>query len=139
MRISACLSVVALVGSMLFAVNVPVSRAEDAKPYQPSAGDEVVIYTHRFKAEDFEKGVQRVEEGFTAAQKALGKSRLNYFLVNPSNYEVVVVSFFGKDANVDEWHKYVGRLDLLKELEPMRREPMILQRHQLHAVTSTAK
>ena len=139
MRISACLTVVALVGSMLFVADAPRSRAEDATRYQPSAGDEVVIYTHRFKAEDFEKGVQRVEEGFTAAQKALGQTRLNYFLVNPANYELVVVSFFGKDASVDEWHKYVGRLDLLKELEPLRREPLILQRHKVHAVTTATK
>ena len=139
MRISVCLTVVALVGSLLLVAHAPGSRAEDAPRYQPSAGDKVVIYTHRFKAEEFEKGVQRVEEGFTAAQKALGQTRLNYFLVNPSNYEVVVVSFFGKDANVDDWHKFAGRLDLLKELEPMRREPLILQRAQVHAVTSATK
>jgi len=29
--------------------------------------------------------------------------------------------------------------NLLKELEPMRREPMILQRFQVHAVTMTGK
>ena len=73
--------------------------------YQPAPSDEVVIYTHRFKAEEFEKGVKRVEEGFTQAQKALGQTRLNYFLVSPSNYEVVVVSFFSKETSVEEWHK----------------------------------
>ena len=50
-----------------------------------------------------------------------------------------MVSFFSKETSVEEWHKYVGRLDLLKELEPMRREPMILQRFQVHAVTLTGK
>ena len=138
MRISACLTVAAFVASMLLLAPAPGARAEDAH-YQPAPPDEAVIYTHRFKAEEFEKGVKRVEEGFTAAQKALGQTRLNYFLVNPSNYEVVVVSFFSKETSVEEWHKYVGRLDLLKELEPMRREPMILQRFQVHAVTLTGK
>ena len=138
MRISACLTIAAFVAAMLLLAPAPGARAEDAH-YQPAPPDEVVIYTHRFKAEEFEKGVKRVEEGFSAAQKALGQTRLNYFLVNPSNYEVVVVSFFSKETSVDEWHKYVGRLDLLKELEPMRREPMILQRFQVHAVTTTGK
>ena len=139
MRIGACLTVAAFAVATLFAVTAPAARADDAAHYQPAAPDEVVIYTHRFKAEEFDKGVERVEQGFTAAQKALGQTRLNYFLVNPSNYEIVVVSFFSKDTSVEEWHKYVGRLDLLKELEPMRREPLILQRFQVHAVTETSK
>jgi hypothetical protein len=139
MRIGAYVMFAAFAVATYFAVNPPSARADDAAHYQPAAPDEVVIYTHRFKAEDFDKGVQRVEQGFTAAQKALGQTRLNYFLVNPSDYEIVVVSFFSKDTSVEEWHKYVGRLDLLKELEPMRREPMILQRYQVHAVTMTSK
>ena len=139
MRISACLTVAAFVAAMLLMLPAPGARADGAAGYQPAPPDEVVIYTHRFKAEEFEKGVKRVEEGFTQAQKALGQTRLNYFLVNPSNYEVVVVSFFSRETSVDEWHKYVGRLDLLKELEPMRREPLILQRFQVHAVTMTGK
>jgi hypothetical protein len=139
MRIPACFPVAAFVASMLLLAPAPGARADGTAGYQPAPSDEVVIYTHRFKAEEFEKGVKRVEEGFTQAQKALGQTRLNYFLVNPSNYEVVVVSFFSKETSVEAWHKYVGRLDLLKELEPMRREPLILQRFQVDAVTTTGK
>jgi hypothetical protein len=139
MRIPACFTIAAFVASMLLLAPASGARADGTAGYQPAPPDEVVIYTHRFKAEEFEKGVQRVEEGFTQAQKALGQTRLNYFLVNPANYEVVVVSFFSKETSVEAWHKYVGRLDLLKELEPMRREPLILQRFQVHAVTMTAK
>ena len=111
--------------------------AQDPPAQAPAAGDEVAVYTHRFNAEDFEQGVKLVEEGFTAAQSQMGQTRLNYFLVNPLTYEVVVVSFFGEGESVDDWHKYMGRLDVLERLAPLRREPLALERYQVHAVTAT--
>ena len=111
--------------------------AEDAPSFLPSKGSEVVIYSHHFKAENFEEGLKLVEDGFTAAQLKMGQTRRNYFLVNPSTYDVVVVSFFGENESVNEWHKFMGRLDVLEKLAPMRREPLELERYTLDAITTT--
>ena len=113
------------------------SMAQDRPIHAPAAGDEVVVYTHRFNAKDFEQGAKIVEEEFTAAQSRMGQTRLNYFLVNPERHDVVVVSFFGKDESVDEWHEYMGRLDVLDRLAPLRREPLAFERYQVRAVTET--
>jgi hypothetical protein len=118
------------------AMLLPASGVMAEEAYSPAKGDEVVVYTHRFKAENFVEGVKLVEEGFTSAQAAAGQTRRNYFLVNPTNYEIIVVSTFAPGSGVDEWHKFMGRLDLLKTLEPMRSEPLKLQRYTLDAVTS---
>jgi hypothetical protein len=126
----------ALVGAMLFGGGSAVATAEDAS-FTPASGGEVVVYTHRFKAENFEEGVRIVEDGFTAAQREMGQVRLNYFLVDSSNHEVVVVSFFGDEESVDEWHKFMGRLDVLEKLEPLRREPLKLERFTIHAITTS--
>ncbi len=125
----------ALAFSALLLAGIGVAKAEDA--YVPANGDEVVIYSHHFKAENFEEGLKLVEDGFTAAQAKMGQTRENFFLVNPTTYDVVVISFFGKGGSVDEWHKSMGRLDVLKQLEPMRREPLELQRLTLHSVTTS--
>jgi hypothetical protein len=77
-------------------------------------------------------------QNLTAAQKAADQTRRNYFLVNPTTYEMVVVSFFAPGSSVDEWHKFSGRLGVLKQLEPMRSEPMKLRRYTVDAVTNVA-
>jgi len=97
----------------------------------------VVIYTHRFTAEGFEAGLKLVKEGFTAAQVQMGQVRQNYFLVSPSTYDVVVVSFFAENQSVDEWHKFMGRLDILEKLQPLRREPLELKRLSVDAITTS--
>ena len=117
-------------------VAAPALRAEDKMEFAPAAGHEVVIYTHRFKQENFEAGLKLVEEGFTAAQTKLGQTRKNYFLVDPAKHDVVVVSFFGENMSVEEWHDFVGRLDVLQQLEPMRREPLEVERFTVDAVTT---
>lgn len=106
-------------------------------PTFAAKGNEVVIYSHHFKPENFAAGLKLVEDGFTAAQAEMGQTRQNYFLVNPSTYHVVVVSFFAKEESVDDWHEFKGRLDILGQLEPMRREPPELERFTLDAVTTS--
>lgn len=126
----------AVVGATLLAGGGSVTIAQDAS-FVPAKGGEVVVYTHRFKAENFEEGVKIVEDGFTAAQREMGQVRRNYFLANPSTYDVVVVSFFGENESVDEWHKFMGRLDILDKLEPLRREPLKLERFTVDAITTS--
>lgn len=103
----------------------------------PTKGNEVVIYSHHFKPENFNEGLKLVKEGFTNAQAKMGQTRHNYFLVNPETHDVVVVSFFGKDESVDEWHAFVGRAEVLQKLQPMRRSPMDLERFTVDAITDT--
>ncbi|MEI9901518.1 MAG: hypothetical protein WDN31_16835 [Hyphomicrobium sp.] len=102
--------------------------------YLPQKGDEVVVYTHKFKAENYAEGMKLIEEGFPAAQAKAGQTRRNYILTDPSNYEVILVSFFAPGSNVDEWHKFVGRSDVLKQLQPMWSEPQRVERFILEGV-----
>jgi len=128
------LSVAAII--LAAAVSATGAGAADMPAYAPAPGNEVVVYTHHFKPESFEAGVKLVEEGFTEAQAKLGQTRKNYFLVNPESHDVVVVSFFGEGMDVEEWHAYVGRLDVLKDLDPMRREPLEVERFKVGAITT---
>lgn len=120
--------------SLLFASAAVPAIADEVFP---AKGNEVVIYSHHFKPENFAEGLKLVEDGFTNAHLKLGQTRHNYFLVNAETHDVVVVSFFGKDESVDEWHAFVGRSEVLKKLEPMRRSPLELQRFTVDAITTT--
>lgn len=37
---------------------------------------------------------------------------------------------------VEEWHSFVGRPDVLKALDPIRREPLEVGRFKLDAITT---
>ena len=112
-------------------------QAQDATPYAPVERDEVVIYTHHFLPERFEAAKQIVAEGFTVAQNDMGQSRHNYFLEDPANHSIVVVSFYQAGESVDEWHDFAGRLETLDKLEPLRSEPMTVERYTVYAITNT--
>jgi hypothetical protein len=124
-----------VIAAAVFA-SAPAVRAEDKAEYKPAKGNDVVIYTHHFKPDTFAAGLKLVEEGFTAAQAKMGQTRKNYFLVNPDTHDVVVVSFFDEGMSVDEWHKFVGRLDVLEQIEPMRREPLEVEPFTVDAITA---
>jgi len=126
-----------LTSAMVVLGAASASFAQDAPSYLPQEGDEVVIYTHKFNAEHFAEATDIVVDEFTGAQAELGQTRRNYFLVNPTTYEVVAVSFFEGDESVDEWHGFMGRLETLDKLEPLRSAPMTLERYQVYRVTDT--
>jgi len=128
----------AAVLAVLLSVASNPAWAEEATSYQPVKGDEVVVYIHRFKPEDYKKGRDLVEEGFSAAISQHGKARRTFFLENEASYEVMAVSFFHSSSPVEEWHDSQERKDVLEKLEPLRREPLIIQRYKLglHHVTN---
>lgn len=103
--------------------------AQDAGDGPTRIGAEVVIYTHLFSPDDYEAGRDLVVNGFSAAIQEADYERMTVFLENPDDHEVVAISFFGDEASVEEWHEFTGRLDVLEELEPLRREPMKLQKY----------
>lgn len=129
--LSLSLLAVALVWAGLAAA--PAAAAED---YQPAVGDEVVVYTHRFKPENYDEGLALVRDGFTAAQAEAGQTRRNYFIVNPTTFEVMVISYFAGGSDVDAWHRFMGRLDVLDKLAPMRSEPIEIRRYTLEGITT---
>ena len=134
MGLSRFVAVCAFAASVGFA-GLPAFAAET---YSPQKGDEVVVYTHKFKAENYEAGLKLVEEAFPAAQAKAGQTRRNYILVNPTDHEVTLISFFAPGSSVEEWHKFMGRLDVLKQLEPMRSEPLKLERFKLESIADVA-
>ena len=131
------IAIAALALTASLALGAVPSYAEQAQGYVPAQGDEVVIYTHHFKAENFEEGLKLVREGFVAAQKTAGHTRVNYFLFNRTSYDVVVISYFEPRSDVDAWHRHSARLGVLEKLAPMRRAPLELERFQLDSVRTT--
>ena len=108
--------------------------AGEAPAYLPVRGDAVVVYTHLFNPDDFEEGRMLVEDGFIKAMTDMGEKRRTYFLVGAPNRKVVVVSFFAEGVSVDEWQAFAGRLDVLEKLEPLRSEPLKIERFDLDLV-----
>lgn len=110
--------------------------AGDAPAYVPQKGDEVVVYTHHFKPEFFAEGVKLAEEGFRDAAKAAGQTRHFDFLLDPNDYELVVVSFFAKGSSADDWHKHKERIDVVKKLETMWSEPQKIHKYEVDGQTN---
>ncbi len=131
------LAALAVAGTMIAAVPAAMAgEIEEVAAYAPAPGDSAVIYSHRFTAETFDEGLRIVKEGFTDAQSEMGQTRKNYFLVDPAQFDVVVVSFFGEDADVDEWHDFVGRMQVLETLAPMRRAPLEVEPFTVDTITT---
>jgi antibiotic biosynthesis monooxygenase (ABM) superfamily enzyme len=103
--------------------------ADEAVPYLPVKGDEVVVYIHRFKPEQYEKGRDLVERGFSAAITAHDQTRRTIFLEDEASHEVMAVSFFHASASAEKWHASAERKAVLDQLEAMRREPLIVKRY----------
>jgi hypothetical protein len=94
---------IAVLGSALVVLTVfQGSVAQEVPPYSPEVGNEVVIYTHRFRAEHFDEAKRIVAEEFTTAQAEMGQTRHSIFVVNPTTYEIVAISFFEKGEDVDD-------------------------------------
>lgn len=119
--------------ALLLAIPHTVLAQEVGIPavYEPEPGDEVVIYIHRFNPQDYERGRDLVIDGFTDAIEEHGQQRRTFFMVNPAEYEVLVISFFHADGSVDAWHETMGRAEVLAELEPLRREPIVISQYRL--------
>jgi hypothetical protein len=95
--------------------------------YSPTKGHSVVIYTHKFKPEHFQKGVQIVTNEFPTAQFNVGQKRHNIFLRRPSTNEIVNISFFDEGAGVDHWHKSQDRLKTVNALKELLDKPIDVQ------------
>ena len=63
----------------------PLTGKEATATYSPTKGHSVVIYTHKFKPQDFRKGVEIVTKQFPDAQVKHGQKRHNIFLERPDD------------------------------------------------------
>lgn len=100
----------------------------------PALGDRVVVYTHKFKPDDFEAGQNLVIEGFGEAMTEHGDDRLTFFLVDEATSEVVTVSLFVNGSSVERWHDAMARHEVLDKLAGLRRQPLILQEFELEGI-----
>ena len=63
----------------------PLTGKEATATFSPTKGHSVVIYTHKFKPQDFRKGVEIVTKQFPDAQVKHGQKRHNIFLERPDD------------------------------------------------------
>ena len=101
-----------------------VAQSADAQEYEPAEGDSVVIYTNKFRAEEFENAKKIMVEGFSGAIVSSGQSRRTFWMADESTGEIVGVSFFQQGHSVDEWHNHEARQEVLDRLEPLRSAPL---------------
>ncbi|MCB0598792.1 MAG: hypothetical protein H6557_21775 [Lewinellaceae bacterium] len=107
-------------------------KSEDPEPelsYLPQSGDQAIIFTHLFNADDYEQGKQIVIEGFSNAIQQSGQTRRTYFMSRPENDEVLVISFFHADSDPEEWLNHSERDKVLAQLQPLYREPLGIQQY----------
>lgn len=107
-------------------------KSDDPEPelfYLPESGDQAIVFTHLFNADDYEQGKQIVIEGFSNAIQQSGQARRTYFLSRPENNEVLAISFFHAASNPDEWLDHSERDKVLAQLQPLYREPLRLQQY----------
>ena len=108
--------------------------ADATAVFTPEEGHTVVIYTHKFKPEHYRKGIDIITSAFSDAAVEAKQKRLNIFLKHPSTHELVNVSFFHEDANLDEWHEFKGRLATLEQLRPLLDGPIDVQVYEVERV-----
>ncbi len=109
--------------------------AQEVKhPHLPAPGSEVVIYKHKFAPQHYEEGIELVSEGFAAVIKDLGQDRTNFIMVHPSTYEVLNVSFFENEEDLQRWHDSEGRLGVVDKLKPLMIAPIDIQVYTLEEV-----
>ena len=92
--------------------------------YLPRNGDRVIVFTHRFKANNHEKGKKTVIEGFSRAIEAAGQTRRTYHAETSDPHELVALSFFHPNSVTDEWLRHPERNRVLAMLEPLLLEPV---------------
>lgn len=120
-----------------FIVAAPEILLAQQPEYLPQVGDDDVIYTKRWKAEDFEKANQIVADGHGEAMKESGQTRRTFWVIDPYSYETVAVSFFKKGDSVEAWQTSEVRRLVLEKLNPLMREPMVVRRYRVRGVHNT--
>lgn len=110
---------------------VLISFSASAEEYVPKSGDKAVIYLNKFKPDDFAEAKEIMVNGFGQAMSNSGQSRHTYFLENPDNNEILTISFFEEGSDVDQWHDNSGRVAVLKQLAPLRSQPVAISTFEL--------
>lgn len=100
-----------------------------AQEYEPSPGDSVVIYTNKFKADEFERAKEIMVKGFSGAMEASQQTRRTFWMADEKTGEIIGVSFFMKGHSVDEWHGHEARQEVLDQLAPLRSAPLVMQHY----------
>lgn len=107
--------------------------ADEAPGYLPSDGDQAIVFTHLYTPEDYDEAARLTIEEFSAAIDEHGEKRRTYWLENRENHELIAVSFFHSESDVDSWMNSGPREEVLEILEPMRREPIRIVQYEVHS------
>ena len=98
-----------------------------APGYLPRAGDEAMVFTHRFKKENYEEGKHLLVDEITAVIGGSGQTRRTYFLHSPDKSEFKAISFFHPDSTSKEWLANEEREAVMKKLQQHYRQPLEVQ------------
>lgn len=123
-RMSLPVAVTALLVSM---ANLSPGAAEEMTVAAPSKGDQAVMFFHRFQPEHFQQARKAVVEGFRVSKDAFGDRVLTMYLVDEAASEIIAISFFLDDSDVQAYLASDARQEVLKRLLPMRSQPVHLR------------
>lgn len=126
MRLFNRISLLALVGAMVYGASA-LNAKEKVAIYAPTEGHQVVIYTHKIKAEHYGEALELISGGFISAVATIEQRRHNIILAHPSTHELVNISFFDESSNVAHWHESKERLSVIEKLQPMLAAPIDIQ------------
>ena len=116
-----------LLGTFAMAALLFADGGVQAQEYEPSPGDSVVIYTNKFKPDEFQRAREIMVEGFSGAMEASQQTRRTFWMADEKTGEIIGVSFFMKGHSVDEWHDHEARQEVLEQLAPLRSAPLVMQ------------
>ena len=118
--------ILALIGAVVYGAST-LNAEEEVTIYTPSGGHQVVIYTHKIKAEHYGEALELISGGFISAIAAIEQRRHNIILAHPSTHELVNISFFDEGSNVANWHESKERLSVIEKIQPMLSAPIDIQ------------
>jgi hypothetical protein len=111
-------------------------QGEDASAaYSPTEGDAVAIYTYKFKSEHYSEGIAVATRQFVEGEMKAKQKRYNIFLRHPSTHELVNVSFFQDQGDVEKWHESSVRRQILSKVQPFLQKPIDVQLYEVEQVS----
>jgi hypothetical protein len=101
--------------------------ADEMTVVSPSKGNQVVMFRHRFQPGQFEEARKLVVDGFRVSKDAVGHRILTIYMVDEAANEIIAISSFLDDTDVQTYLASDARQDVLKRLLPMRSQPVHLR------------
>ena len=107
------------------------TNTDQSPGYLPEPGDEVLVFDHFFRADSYEAAKTIITVDLPQVLETTDQKRRSYVLLDPTQYEVLGITFFHPDSDEEEWLLNADRQILIDSLSQMTGAPSIVDKYTL--------